>query len=294
MRRSHGLDIFKFFSSLLDIKLRVNDYNHKLTQQMLKIVKQMASKQSQAVSMDIGLISSKTTKLLSKGLLKIDDNGTIYATYTIDSNYGQKNGELVTLSKNEVLLLINGIFRQYLYSNGKKSFRPNDISTIIFYYFENDDDRYRNVRKHAVNAMGDIMKLYDQDRSITPARIVNKDVITSLCNLLNFKMTNKLDGNLSLVVMQILRKCFSINVNYLGLIAQADGLKQLKILRSGNCLMDIQDGDITRQDVENCAKDLLQRIFEIKLKINIRRLMRMSDLRVVTPRMLRKRFVFDG
>ena len=78
----------------------------------------------------------KIMKLLNKGLL-IDG----IKTYTIDSNWGKKNSEYVTLSKDKLLLVINGMFRQYL-NFIKKNMSPNDISSLIFSYFEDDDNRY--------------------------------------------------------------------------------------------------------------------------------------------------------
>ena len=301
MQSEHGFDILQFFSSLLDIKLRINDHNQELCQQMLKIFKQIIS-ELETVDMRINFIQrivennivSKIIKLLNKGLFKIDNNGEIYATYTIDSNHGKKNGELITLSKNKLLLLINGIFRQYLNLNRRKSIRPNDISAIIFCYFENDDDRYRNIRKYAANAVIDIIK----DTSIIPVDIINKDLITSLCDLLNCQMTNRLDGNLLLVVMQTLSNlltCQTVSVNYLGLIKQAGGLKLLQMIEtSSDFLIDTQDGDITRSDVNNFAKDVIQQMCRIELKANVRRLMKICDLRIATPRIIRKRFVcFD-
>ena len=137
----------------------------------------------------------KIMKLLNKGLL-IDG----IKTYTIDSNWGKKNSQYITLSKDKLLLVVNGMFRQYLHCI-KKNMSPNDISSVIFSYFEDDDNRYKSSRGTAVWVVSNATQCTDTQ----PMQyLIEQGVIECLSNLLDSGMTNYLDGNTMIDAMRAL------------------------------------------------------------------------------------------
>lgn len=105
-------------------------------------------------------------------------------TYTIDSNYGVKDKkfELITLTDNQTRLLTHGLIRRHLNQLKRFNVSPNDISTIVFKYLQNDFDRYFLIRNAAVNVISDVIDCTSNPQVCD--YLVGENVIPALCCLL--------------------------------------------------------------------------------------------------------------
>ena len=107
---------------------------------------------------------------------------TIEPSWCINKNY-KMWGKPIVVQHHQMILITNGFVSRYLNKLGKYNISPNDISSVIFKYFENDFNRYSVVRTSALYAITNIVCTSQRDIVLD---CLNQCLTTLLCNVLQY------------------------------------------------------------------------------------------------------------
>ena len=125
--------------------------------------------------------------------------------------------ELLTLSEKEMFLLTNGIVRQCFNQLKRFNVTTNDISKVIFKYFENDYNRYWQIRYEVSWAISNATVSMDCTITFKIDSLFDQfeNVVALLTNLLEYEYSMEHDTNpkrctkLLTVVLEALNNLFN-------------------------------------------------------------------------------------